>query len=169
MKIVLVGYRAAGKSTVAELVARQLGWPCLEVDRRIEERCGRSIVQFYQEEGDLAYRDLETAVVEEYCAGDRCIVSFGAGSLMRPQNQAAAQRDSLVVYLQTTPQELWRRIEGDPSSASTRPNLSGGGLEEVEEMLAAREPVYRQCANLVIDATRPPEELARAIVVALQD
>ena len=167
MKIVLVGYRAAGKSTVAELVARQLGWPCLEVDRRIEARSGRCIKQFYEEEGDRAYRDLESAVVEEYCARHRCIVSFGAGSLMRPQNEAAARRDSLVVYLQATPQELWRRIDGDPGSVSTRPNLSGGGLEEVVEMLALREPVYRQCADLVLDATREPEKLALAIVEAL--
>ena len=65
--------------------------------------------------------------------------------------------------------ELWRRIEADPASAATRPNLAGGGLQEVVTMLAQRAPVYRANADLTLDATLPPEELAGRIVAAVRD
>jgi shikimate kinase len=166
MKIVLTGYRAAGKSTVGGLVAQQLGWPYMDVDRGIEERIGTSISDYYAEFGEQGYRPVETAVVVEMCEQDRCVLAFGAGSLMREPNRKAAQRDALVVYLKATVEELWRRIQGDPQSAATRPNLSGGGREEVAEMLAQREPVYEACADLILDAALPPERIADEIVAA---
>ena len=98
------------------------------------------------------------------CRQDQCVIAFGAGSLMKPQNQAAACRDSLVVYLEASVEELWHRIQADPKSEATRPNLSRGGREEVAEMLARREPVYRKCADLILDATQPPKQLAGDVI-----
>jgi shikimate kinase len=168
LRIVLVGYRAAGKSTLGRLLARQLDWPCLDVDRDIETACGKSLAAFYQEDGDQVFRDLESDVVRRLCSRPQCIVSMGAGSLMRPQNQEIACRDALVVYLRVPDAELWRRISADPRSAQDRPNLRGGGIDEVHQMLALREPVYRRCADLEIDATRPPEELAEDIIITFR-
>ncbi len=167
MNIVIIGYRAAGKSTVGNLLSQRLGWPCLDIDRGIEKRCQTTLAEFWQRDPEY-FRTVETEVVIEMCSQDQKIISFGAGSLMKRANQEAACHNSLVVYLQTSVEELWRRIQADPGSAANRPNLSRGGIEEVAEMLAVREPVYLRCADLILDATLPPEQLATAITSACE-
>lgn len=167
-KIVLVGYRASGKSTLGKILAQRLGWPLLDIDRGIEERIDTSLAEHYREVGEAGFRPLETEVVVEMCRQDDCVVAFGAGTLQTPVNREHACRDALVVYLKVSAQELWRRIATDPISAATRPDLSTGGLAEVIEKLAEREPVYEACAGLTVDATAPLEALADRVLDALQ-
>lgn len=166
-KVVIVGYRASGKSTLGSILARRLEWPLLDIDRGIEDRVGTTnLAEYYLQVGEEGYRPVETEVVIEMCSKQECVISFGAGTLQTPANREHACRDAFIVYLKTTAQELWRRMEADPSSATTRPNLAGGGLGEVIEKLAEREPVYVQCADLVVDATEPPEVLADQVLRA---
>ena len=169
MKIVLIGYRAAGKSTLGRLISQRLDWPLLDIDRGIEVRSGKTLKQLYEGAGDDHFRTVESEVVTEMCDQDRCVIAFGAGSLIRKQNRIAACTHSLVVYLEAPVEALWHRIQTDPHSLHTRPNLSRGGIEEVVEMLALREPVYRECADLTLDATLPPEHLAEKVIVAYND
>ncbi|MEE2659188.1 MAG: shikimate kinase [Candidatus Latescibacterota bacterium] len=168
MNVVLVGYRAAGKSTLGRLVAERLGWPYLDIDRGIDEYSGKTIKALYEEDGDTAYRDVESQVVAEMCAQDERVIAFGAGSLIRKSNREHARRGSLIFYLKVSPEVLWERICADPGSEETRPKLSSGGLAEVVEMLAQRAPVYRECANEVLDGTQPPEQLADRVAAALR-
>ena len=165
-KIVIVGHRASGKSTLGAILAKRLGWPLLDIDRGIEERIGSSLADYYTEVGEEGYRPLETEVVIEMCAQEVCVISFGAGTLQTPANREHACRHAMVVYLKTSADELWRRIAADPNSATTRPNLAGGGLAEVIEKLEEREPVYEQCADLIVDATAPPQAIADEVLLA---
>ncbi len=167
MKIVLVGYRAAGKSTLGKRISARLDMPYLDIDRGIEQRIGeQTLTDFYGAVGEQGFRPLETEVVVEMCQAQRAVIAFGAGSLTRTANQEAARHNALVVYLQVGVDELWRRIESDPSSGHTRPNLAGGGIAEVKEMLAMREPVYVACADLVLDGALPPDELLERVIEA---
>ena len=143
--------------------------PYLDIDRGIEVYVGQTLTDCFLAIGDEAFRKLEAEVVAEMCAGDNCIIAFGAGSLKIPTSQQAAQRDSLVIYLQVPIPELWRRFQADPATADTRPNLAGGGIGEIEEMMAQREPVYLACADLVVDGTRPPAELVSEITAAFTE
>ena len=129
MKIILIGYRASGKSTLGPVLSEQLGWPLYEVDADIQERYGCSLTEAFSH-GAEAYREVETDVVETLCNHDQCVIAFGAGSILRPPNQVAASRDSLGGYLKLDAEELWRRAKADPISADTRPNFRGGGLQE---------------------------------------
>jgi len=166
-KIVIVGYRASGKSTLGGILSARLGWPLLDIDRGIEQRAGcANLAEYYLQVGEEGYRPLETEIVMEMCSRQQCVISFGAGTLQTPANRDPACRDAFVVYLRATAQELWRRMEADPNSATTRPNLAGGGLAEVIEKLGERAPVYEQCADLIVDATQPSEVLADQIVQA---
>ena len=169
MHVVLIGYRAAGKTTAGRLAAERLGWSYLDVDRGIEARCRLAIAGIFQRHGERYYRDVESSVVAEVCVRDDAVISFGGGTLMRSANQEHARRDGLLVYLEADAEELWRRIEADPASAATRPNLAGGGIQEVVTMLAQREPVYRANADITLDATLPPNELADSIVASVRD
>jgi shikimate kinase len=72
------------------------------------------------------------------------------------------------VYLTAAVDTLWGRLRGDPATAQRRPALTVGGREEVAEVLRAREPLYRQCADLVVQtAARAPEDVVAEIVAAL--
>ena len=166
-KIVIVGHRASGKSTLGAILAKRLGWPLLDIDRGIEERIDTSLADYYREAGEEGYRPLETEVVIEMCAQEvvRDIVR-GAAPCKTPANREHACRHAMVVYLKTSADELWRRIAADPNSATTRPNLAGGGLAEVIEKLEEREPVYEQCADLIVDATAPPQAIADEVLLA---
>ena len=144
-------------------MAQRLGWSYQDVDRGIEERCGTTLTEFYESDPE-GFRQLETEVVIEMCGRDETVVSFGGGSLMREPNQRAACDNALVTYLKASVEELWRRSEADPKSAATRPNLAGGGIDEVRKVLSDREPVYLGCADLVLDATRSPEQLADSVI-----
>ena len=167
MNIVLVGYRAAGKSTLGRLLSNTLDMPFLDIDRGIEQRIGKqTLTEFYIEVGEEGFRPIETDVVIEMCSANNAVIAFGAGSLTRERNQQAATENSLVVYLQVPVAELWQRIQSDPSSNQTRPNLAGGGMEEVVHMLAQREPIYLACADLVVDGTKEPEALLQRAVEA---
>ena len=163
MKIVLCGYRASGKSTLGKLLAKRLNWTYQDIDRGIELRSTTTLTEFYQRD-PIRFREVETEVVIEMCQRDKTVISFGAGSLMKERNQQAACDNALVTYLRASVEELWRRSEADPKSADTRPQLAGGGIEEVREMLGEREPIYLKCADLVLDATLSPDQLADAVI-----
>ena len=165
MKIVLIGYRASGKSTLGRELAARLGWALLDIDRGIEERCpGETLTNLWLRIGDDGFREIEAEVVAEMCANDQHVISFGGGTLGKPQNRVNACRDALVVYLEMKSEDLWRRMQADPNSADTRPNLAGGGLQEVVELLSKRDPVYRECADMVVDGMLPTMEIADMVM-----
>ena len=166
MNIVLIGYRAAGKSTLGNLLAQKLGWPLLDIDRGIEAKTGQTLKNLYEESGEEIFRDIESRVVHDMCSQDNHVIAFGAGSLTRPENQVMVRQNALVVYLYVPPEVLWDRIQNDPQSADTRPNLTRGGFQEVVEMLSQRDPIYRKCADLILDGTRPSQDLCEEIFAA---
>jgi shikimate kinase len=159
----LIGYRATGKTTTAQLLAEQLGWQCCDADAVLEERFGKSIRQIFADEGEAGFRDKESAVLEELCRRTNHVIATGGGIVLRPENRARL-RQGRVVWLTAPPNLLWRRLQEDATTAERRPNLAGGGVQEIEEMLAARTPLYQQCADLTIDTTtRTPAEVAVSI------
>lgn len=171
MNLFLIGYRGCGKTTVAQELARRLGWKWVDADVELEKRAGKSIKQIFAESGELAFRDLESAVVADLAGRERQIIALGGGAILREQNRQALAGRGLVIWLHASPETLFARISADPTTGERRPNLTaGGGLEEIRTLLDQRTPLYRQCADLIVDADRQvPEEIAAKIVVALME
>lgn len=162
--IFLIGYRGSGKTTVARLLGQQLGWPWFDADVVLEERYQRPIRQIFAEEGEAAFRAKEAAILTELITLRRYIVATGGGVVLRPDNRQQLRRVGLVVWLTAAPAILWQRLQQDPTTAGRRPNLTQGGLAEVEELLRRREPLYAECAHLTIDTQQwGPEEAATRI------
>ena len=168
MNIFLIGYRGSGKTTVARALAGRIGWAWVDADVELERRAGRSIQQIFAESGEGAFRDWESAVVADLAKLDRHVIALGGGAVMREENRQALAGRGKVVWLKASPDTLHERIAADPTTGPRRPNLTGqGGLAEIRQLLAQREPIYQMCADLVLDAERlAPENIAAQIAAA---
>ncbi len=174
MVIVLLGARGCGKSTIGRAVARRAGLPFVDLDELTLRRFSESsVVRVWQRWGESAWRDAEAAALAEAIDLNRAVLALGGGTpMISSARSALAERGrigrALLIYLRCDPEELARRLEEDgwgKGGAGDRPSLTG--LEpaaEVRSVLAEREPVYRELAELELDVTKgSPEEAAVAI------
>lgn len=161
MSVVLIGYRGSGKTTIGKRLADRLWQPFVDTDELIVRKAGKSIREIFEQQGEAAFRDLESTVVRDTLMLQEHVISLGGGALLREENRAALKASGhKVVYLKCEPAELYKRITADPESAATRPDLTdSGGLEEVTQLLAAREPTYRAAMTAELDVTHlaPPD------------
>jgi shikimate kinase len=166
--VFLIGARGTGKTTVARLLAARLGWPWIDADDLIEQQFGRSVRDIFAQEGEAGFRDKEAGVLAELCDRRRHVIATGGGVVLRADNRERLRRAGQVVCLMADAPTLWQRLQADPGTAARRPNLSVGGLAEIEETLRVREPLYRACADWVVATeTRSPEEVAAVVLAHL--
>ncbi len=167
MHIYLMGYRGSGKSSVGRRLAERLGWPVVDTDTLVESVAGQSIREIFSREGEAGFREREAAVVARVAAATTpSVIALGGGAILRPENQRVIASTGRVVWLQGSPASLLARIEADQTTAERRPRLSPhSDYDEIVEILAAREPIYRQLANLIVDTDRrTPDELVAEII-----
>jgi len=169
MNIFLIGYRGSGKTSVAQALAEELGWPWIDADAELERRAGKSIKEVFESGGEPEFRDLESAVVTDLAQLDRHIIALGGGAILRQANRTALAGRGKFIWLQASPEVLLTRIQGDATTAARRPNLTGqGGLAEIRSLLEARTPVYAACADVTINGEqRSPAEIAQQIISEL--
>jgi shikimate kinase len=161
----LIGYRGTGKSAVAELVARQLGWEWIDADALLEEHAGRSIRQIFEKDGEARFRQLETQLLTELVSRQGVVIATGGGVIVRPENRQLLKQAGTVVWLTGDALTLWQRLQSCDTTRDRRPNLTVGGLTEVKELLAVREPWYAQCAHWVVSTVGiSPQQVAQKIV-----
>jgi shikimate kinase len=149
----LIGMPGSGKSTVGRHVARQLGLPFIDSDHVIEQRIGCSIRDYFETQGEPAFRDIEQAVIEEVSHLRGHVVATGGGAVLRDANRHALQHRTTVVYLRATPEDLARRMRHD----SRRPLLQGDSdpLRRLRMLFQERDPLYREVAHFVVETGRP--------------
>ena len=162
----LVGYRGSGKTTVGRMLAERLNRPFVDLDDRIEVEAGCSIREIFQKEGEPGFRQRESAVLRGFQNPtlESHIVATGGGIVLDPENRELLKKLGCVVWLRADPQTCHRRIQGDGTSSDRRPKLTVGGIQEVEDLIRLRTPMYEEVANLTIDtSTTPPEEIIATI------
>jgi shikimate kinase len=161
----LIGPRGSGKSTVARLLAERLGWMWLDADDELEKRYGQPIRAIFAAEGEAGFRDKEAVVLADLCRLRRHVIGTGGGVVLRESNRELLRLSGRVVWLTADVETLWQRLQGDYSTAERRPTLTVGGREEIVEILRLREPLYRNCADLIVETTsRSPAEIADEVL-----
>lgn len=170
MNVNLIGYRGSGKTTVARCLAELLQWQWLDTDAEVERRAGKSIADIFGQHGEQAFRDLESHEIEAVGRRTRTVVALGGGAVLRAANRRILAESGRTVWLTASPETLLARLEHDPATAGRRPHLTpAGGLREIREVLAAREPLYQASADLVVDThQKRPQAVAEEIVQRLQ-
>lgn len=153
--VALVGLPGGGKSTVGRQLAKRIGARFLDSDAVLEERIGMPIRQFFEQFGEAAFRDHEEAVIDELTSdaqGDALVLATGGGALLRPINRERLKARTTVVYLRSTPEELYRRLRHD----TQRPLLQvADPLAKLRELFEQRHPLYEQTAHYCVDTGRP--------------
>lgn len=164
--IALVGLPGSGKSTVGRQLARRLQLPFLDSDHVIEERLGCSIKAAFERDGEESFRNLEEAVLDELTQIPRAVVSTGGGAILRPATRQRLRERGHVVYLKSSPEEIFRRLKHDAS----RPLLQvEDPLARLRDLFAARDALYRETAHFSIETGRPSvHTLVNMIVMQLE-
>lgn len=150
--IFLIGYRCTGKTSAGKILAEKLGWTFVDSDEAIADDIGCSIADFIAARGWTAFRDKELQVIARLSKKDRQVVATGGGAVMATENVGCMRSGGKVIRLQATPETIRRRMRADAGTAASRPSLTEQGrLEEIETVLAEREPYYAAAAHDVVD------------------
>ena len=164
MNIVLIGFRGTGKSSIAELVALCTDRKVFCVDDEVEKRAGLPISEIVQRYGWERFWELEAEVCAEAGAMTDMVIDAGGGVVQRPENVAALKTHGTFFWLTAEPETIKARIKHDEG----RPSITGNKsfLEEVEEVLEARLPLYEAAADHLIRTDgRSLSEVAHEVVV----
>lgn len=150
--LALIGYRGAGKSTAAKAIARHTGWEVIHLDQVIESHARRSIADWVEEAGWGPFRTMERQWLADILNGrgdHRFILDCGGGIIEEAANRNLLRAQSVVVWLDCDERQLIDRLAASPK----RPSLTGKShAEEIREVLARRNPLYRETAHATVSA-----------------
>ncbi|MFI3271884.1 MAG: shikimate kinase [Pseudomonadota bacterium] len=191
--IFFVGYRACGKTTVATALAKVGGWAAIDTDVMVVETAQKEIAEIVEQHGWDYFRDREHEALlvlsgmrtifddhAQECAKRneedttdprfaKLIIATGGGIILREENRSilkklSLEKQALTVFLDLPVDEIVRRLNANPLHGQ-RPSLTGTTLtEEVQSVLAERMPLYKDVADVILDARRPVEDLVQEIL-----
>lgn len=152
--IFLVGARASGKTTIGRALAEALKYNFVDTDLYLQERTQMTVDDVVSREGWAGFRRRESEALKAVTKS-RTVIATGGGMVLSEANRAFMRANGTVLYLNVPADVMAARLEADPNAAQ-RPTLTGRPIiEEVTEVLASREPLYREIAHHVVDASAP--------------
>jgi shikimate dehydrogenase len=149
--MVLIGMPGSGKSTVSAALHARTGRPVADTDALVEQKAGKPIPEIFREDGEKAFRDLESEVVAEVSARGGQVIATGGGAVLRPENVTALRRNGRLILLERPAEEL--TPTADRPLADTR--------DKMDRLWREREPIYRAAADCTVCLTGTPEDAAR--------
>ncbi|WP_249621062.1 shikimate kinase AroL [Desulfuromonas sp. CSMB_57] len=166
--VFIVGPRASGKTTIGRALARALGYDFVDTDRHLLESAGRTVAEIVAEEGWEGFRQRESAALRAVTR-PATVVATGGGMVLAAANRQFMREHGIVLYLAAPAAVLAARLHADPETAQ-RPTLTGRPIaEEMAEVLAAREALYREVAHQVLDGTAEPQAVVEQALAALRE
>jgi len=160
-KIYLVGFMAAGKTTVARALAERLGWRAEDIDELIEARERRTVAEIFARSGEPYFRGLERDILKLLLPLRHVVVATGGGTFMDPENRTAINMDGLSVWLDVPLEELVARLPAD----GRRPLAADRA--QMERLFAVRQVAYASAQYRVDARGARPETVAERIIEAV--
>jgi len=152
MNIVLIGYRATGKTEVGRVLARKLGYDFVDSDSLIEKEAGCSISDIVKREGWPGFRKREKDVIKRLSMREKTVIAVGGGAVLDKENVEYLRKSGVIIWLKASAETILKRLKEDDKTASQRPSLTGRPLDaELVEILEKRIPLYKSAANVEIE------------------
>jgi shikimate kinase len=160
VNLALIGFMGTGKTSVGRLAAEHLNFEFLDTDELIQTRTGRTITDLFTHEGEPAFRALERQLVQELAGRGKLLIATGGGLPTDPDNLASLKRHALLVCLWASPEKVWERV----CHQGHRPLLNDPDPRgKIRDLLAIREPFYKQADVLVNTDLRTLREVAQQV------
>ncbi len=170
MNIVLIGYRGSGKSTVGKRLAGCLEMEFVDTDSLLQKEHGMSIREIVEAYGWKYFRAAEKRIIKEISLKKHLVIASGGGAALDAENVTALRRNGLMIWLKADSQILLRRMGEDPRTLGCRPSLTGKELsEEIGELLAYRNPLYRKASAFELDTSEMNVEAVVEHILAILD
>ena len=164
--VFLIGPMGAGKSTIGRHLAELLNKDFQDSDHEIEKRTGANIPLIFEIEGEVGFRSRESSVIDDLTLKSNLVLATGGGVILSADNRLALHSRGVVVYLHAPLDTLLQRTRRDRQRPLLQTKDRRGTLEEI---VKAREPIYRQTADIVVEtAHRSPVSVAREIARKLE-
>ena len=148
--IALIGFMGVGKTVVGKVLAKKLNREFVELDSLIERKAGKPIPEIFEQDGEVAFRDLEIEVTKEVSGNKNQVIACGGGIVLNKINIDRLRKDSIIVYLIASPGVILKRV----SNGGERPVLKINNLPTIQELLRFREPFYERAADFKINTSR---------------
>ncbi|MHB8620179.1 MAG: shikimate kinase [Chloroflexota bacterium] len=162
--LALVGFMGVGKTTVARLVAQELGWAAVDTDERVEMRSNMTVREIFDWFGEPRFRDLEHEAIAAEVGRGRSVLSLGGGAFISAANRDLLLESCTVAYLAAPWPHLAVAMD---RLRHTRPLLRGRSLSDLRALFDSRHPTYDRAHLRVGVAGRPPDEIARRLLEML--
>ena len=164
--IVLVGMMGAGKTTVGELLATKLNRELKDIDCVIEQEQKKSIIEIFTDDGEEAFRKLESETIEKFSNMSDLIISTGGGALEKANNLSNLQKNGIIIYLKADIEELFKRVKNE----TQRPLLKEQDpLEVIKKLIKKREKFYLMADITIITDNKSPEKITEEIIKAIKN
>ncbi|MFC2011224.1 shikimate kinase [Chloroflexota bacterium] len=150
--IALIGFMGTGKTAVGQSLAIKLGREFLEMDSLIEQKAGKSIPEIFQQDGEIAFRELEIRVTKEVTKMKNVVIACGGGLVLNKINIDRLRENARIIYLTASPRVILKRTSNEPGQ---RPLLEvDNPTLAVKELLKFRKPFYERAADTTIDTSK---------------
>lgn len=152
--IVLIGMPGSGKTTIGKILSKKTGMEFIDSDNEIEKLSGKKIPDIILNDGEVAFRALETNTLTELTKKSGCIIATGGGAVLSPYNRYLLKQNGVCIYIKRDLENL---------STAGRP-LSSGGTEKLKELFNVRNPIYSALSDFEVHTQENTENCAIQIL-----
>jgi shikimate kinase len=169
--LVLIGYRATGKTSVGARLAEVLRRPFVDFDQVLVQEAGQTIAEIVAQEGWPEFRRREKELVARFRRTRGQVLATGGGVVLDPDNVAALRENGIIIWLTAAPDLIQARLSQAQPLDTNRPSLTGSDtIREVTEVLESRFPHYQAAAHLTVDTTnRDIAQVVDLVLAALEE
>ena len=161
--IALIGFMGVGKTAVGKVLAEKLNKKLVELDALIEQKAGKSIALIFQQDGEIAFRELEIEVVKQVAQNKNLVIACGGGIVLNKINIDRLKKESVIVYLTASPKTVLKRILDD---GEERPLLEGANKAlKIRKLLSFRKPFYELVADIMVDTSNLDVDLVTGQII----
>ncbi len=169
--LVLIGYRATGKTSVGARLAQILKRPFVDLDQTLVAEAGKSVAEIVAQGGWEEFRRREKELVARYRGVRGQVLATGGGVVLDPENVEILRENGILIWLTADPATIQARLHQDQPGQSSRPSLTGRDpAQEVAALLESRWPLYRAAAQITVDTTgRSIAQVVDQVLAALKE